>query len=150
MKQEIWIAREKGGGVYLYNGKPERDEEKGSFIKEGFVTVVGAFWDDVDAEDITWENSPQRLFSLGCIDQLTISNRSVMGQLFLKEVQHTLLRSKEKGWFEDITPLLSWCMCLVVWNIRFKLGTNRACKKEARKYLLDQFNNWWKTVVRFS
>ena len=148
MKQEIWIAREKGGGVYLYNGKPERDEEKGSFIKEGSVTVVGAFWDDVDAEDITWENSPQRLFSLGCIDQLTISNRSITSQRILDEVKDTLWRTKYKQSWEDVTPLLSWCMNWFVWKITFNFKTDRACKKEARKYLLDQFNKWWHEIVR--
>lgn len=146
MKHEIWIAREKGGGVYLYNGKPERDEEKGSFIKEGSATVVGAFWDD--AEDITWENSPQRLFSLGCIDKLTISNRSITSQRLLDEVKDTLWRTKYKNWGEDVTPLMSWCMIWFVWKITFNFKTNRACKKEARKYLLDQFNKWWHEIVR--
>lgn len=146
MKQEIWIARDKWDGVYLYDGKPERDEEKGSFIMDGSVRVVGAFWDNDVASDITWENSPQRLFSLGCIENLTISNMKFTAQYVLKEVQHTLLRSKKKSRCEDITPLLSWCMCLFVWNISFNFKTNRASKVRARKYLLDQFNKWWKLL----
>lgn len=147
MKKEIWIARDKWGGVYLYDGKPQRDEEKGSFRRDESVHVVGVFWDSGDfKEDITWENSPQRLFSLGCIDKLTISNRSGMAQACLKEVTHTLWRTKEKGSWEDITPLLSLCMFMVVWNISIKFKINRTNKKEARKYLLDEFEKWWKRV----
>lgn len=62
MKQEIWVARDKWGGVYLYDGKPEKDEDTGSFIRDNSVHVVGAFFDNFDSSDLTWENSPQRLY----------------------------------------------------------------------------------------
>lgn len=149
MKQEIWIARDKWGGVYLYDGKPVRNKKSLCFVRGKRANIIGNIWNNVDVSDLTWENSPQRLFSLGCIENLTISNRAGTAQHLLNEVKDTLWRTKYKDSWEDITPLLSWCMCLVVWNISFNFETNRACKKEARKYLLDQFNNWWKTIVRF-
>lgn len=153
MKEEIWIARDLFGGVYLYDGKPVRNEETLCFEGGKRTKIIGRIWSFVVTSDITWENSPQRLFSFGCIENLTISNRSGTAQHLLNvlnEVKDTLWRTKNKDSREDMTPLLSWCMCMFVWNIKFKLETNRACKKEARKYLLDQFNKWWDDIVRFN
>ena len=54
-----WIARDKDGGLYIYETKPFRDEVMELFGTEvGKVDIFNKCVSDVLFKNVTWENSP--------------------------------------------------------------------------------------------
>ena len=58
-KNYKWIARDKNGCLYIYNTKPDKDEERGFFsAKFGNGHLFNECVSDVLFKNVTWENSP--------------------------------------------------------------------------------------------
>ena len=59
-KNYKWIARDKNGCLYIYNTKPDKDEERrffsAKFISSGYL--FDKCVSDVLFSNVTWENSP--------------------------------------------------------------------------------------------
>lgn len=54
MKTKLWIARDKDGGLWLYEKEPKR-------IGNIFFNEVSIALESTSHPEITWENSPQRI-----------------------------------------------------------------------------------------
>lgn len=60
-KDYKWIARDKDGGLYIYETKPFRDEVEGFFDAEGVNGyILGTCFSGNVFSNVTWENSPIR------------------------------------------------------------------------------------------
>ena len=56
---ELYIARDKCGGLYLYNDEPIKDNNFGVFQADNAYSEI-----EINLElhpEVTWENSPQRV-----------------------------------------------------------------------------------------
>ena len=56
---ELYIARDKCGGLYLYNDEPIKDNNFGVFQADNAYSEI-----EINPElhpEVTWENSPQRV-----------------------------------------------------------------------------------------
>jgi hypothetical protein len=60
VKQELWIARDSGGGLYLYDNEPQVDF-RGVFYSFDNENTHVMELDERLFPDVTLENSPQRV-----------------------------------------------------------------------------------------
>ena len=58
----MWIARDKGGELYAYKHKPQRDDRY-FFVQDEYADDPDEYW-VIGREcypEVTWENSPKEL-----------------------------------------------------------------------------------------
>lgn len=53
---KLYIARDKDGMLWLYDGEPWKNEPTGTF--HGAIRLITIYW---GFPEVTWENSPQKV-----------------------------------------------------------------------------------------
>lgn len=73
--KEIWIARNKSGALYAYRQEPKRKEDV--FAYKPCETLNGVIrLDDINFQQVTWENSP-----LCLKDKHKVDKKAIRGKL---------------------------------------------------------------------
>lgn len=143
VKNDYWVARDKNGELFLYLGKPARNDYE--FYSGGALGDSICRLDEYGDgfSDVTWENSPCRLIAEIGIAETPISVRGGCVQSLLHRIQDALWTFKKTEFDIDVTPLIAHCMFIFVFGIMQTWKSTARNKKEAKKYLLAEFDKWW-------